>query len=126
MLFLKVLGKDGAVKFESKGNVINALYESEFVEGDRIAIRLDGYNYVAVRLDETLKESIIYLPNRSFEFRVPSKRELQACYNPKAFQGEKHLLSVREVEDDEFYSTRNISLIICTFEWAHSVTSSPR
>ena len=110
MLFLKVLGKDGAVKFESKGSVINALYESEFVEGDKIAVRLDGCNYVAIQLDETLKESIIYLPNRNYEFRIPSKRELRACYNPKAFQGDKHALCVRELEDEEVFSLRNIAL----------------
>ena len=31
-------------------------------------------------------------------------------YAPNAFQGAEHLISVREVEDDEFYAKRNIAL----------------
>ena len=31
-------------------------------------------------------------------------------YHPQAFQGDVHSISVREVQDNEFYKTRNIAL----------------
>lgn len=71
---------------------------------------LDGCNYISVKLDDTLKESIVYVPSRSFEFIIPNENVQSACYNPKAFKGDKHNLKIREVEDDEVYSYRNLAL----------------
>ena len=110
MLFLNIIDKNGAVKFLAKGSCIKAQYCGSLETGDKFQISLDGTNTIAVQLDESLQESYVYCPNKSFTFTIPSARELQMGYNPQAFQGEKHLLSVREVEDDEFYSLRNIAL----------------
>ena len=110
MLYLKITDRQNNLKFTAKGNKICETYLGMLHEGDQISIRLDGTNTLAVQLDKTLQESFIYCPNKSFIFTIPSARELEMGYNPQAFQGEKHLLSVREVEDDEFYSTRNIAL----------------
>ena len=110
MLTVKIVNKQDEEKFIQKGSSVIVVYNAEWQEGDKIKILLDGTNFLAIKLDESLQESLIYCPNKSFTFTIPSARELQMGYNPQAFQGEKHLLSVREVEDDEFYSTRNISL----------------
>ena len=110
MLYLKIIDKNKNIKFETKGNVIHHTYKGTLCEGDQIYIRLDGTNTFAVQLDATLQESYIYCPNKSFTFTIPSARELQMGYNPKVFQGDTHSISVREVEDDEFYATRNIAL----------------
>ena len=109
MIVIKITDKDGTEKFSAKGAVINAEYRGEFVEGDTIKIRLDGTKTVAVRLDPTLQESFLYLPNKSFTFAIPSKREREACYAPTAFQGKAHPITAREVEE-EFYKTRNVAL----------------
>ena len=110
MLYLKIIDKDKNIKFERRGERILETYKGEFSEGDQIYIRLDGTQTLAVKLDESLAESYIYCPNKSFTFTIPAKRELQACYHPQSFQGDTHLIFAREVEDDEFYATRNISL----------------
>ena len=109
MIFLKILNNQGKIKFSDKGYFIKSEYLGELNEGDKIQIYLDGCNVIAVQLDASLKESFLYLPNKSFTFTIPSKIELEMGYNPQCFQGNRHLLSVREV-DDEFYKKRNIAL----------------
>ena len=110
MLYLKIIGKDKQLKFAAKGSVIREVYNGEFYEGDQIHIRLDGTNFFAVQLDDTLKESFIYALNKSFTFTIPSERELQMGYAPNAFQGTKHMIFVREIVEEEFYAVRNIAL----------------
>ena len=110
MIFLKITDKNNNLKFETKGQRIEAEYLGELAEGDKISLFADGINVVAVRFDESLQESFLYLPNRSFTFKIPSERELQMGYAPMAFRGDKHVICAREVEDEEFYATRNIAL----------------
>ena len=110
MLYLKIIDKDKHLKFTAKGSEIKEVYNGEFYEGDQIRIRLDGTNFFAVQLDDTLKESFIYAPNKSFTFTIPSERELQMGYVPNAFQGKKHIIFVRELTEEEFYAVRNIAL----------------
>ena len=110
MIYLKIIDGQQKIKYENRGRTIFAVYYGEFYEGDKIQIRLDGTNTFAIQLDESMQESFIYCPNKSFTFTIPSAKELKAGYAPNVFQGDRHLISVREVEDDEFYATRNIAL----------------
>ena len=110
MLFLKVLDKNGKIKYACKGASIEKTCDCAYLPGDKVTVLLDGCSFIAVQLDESLKESIIYVPNKSFEFLIPSERERKMCYHPNAFSGQNHILRVRELEDDEFYKTRNIAL----------------
>ncbi len=110
MLYLKIVDKNKNMKFETQGSVIKETYYGKFSEGEEIYIRLDGTNTLAVKLDETLQESYVYCPNKSFTFIIPTTRELQMGYAPNAFQGDKHFIVAREVEDEEFYEDRNIAL----------------
>ena len=110
MLFLNIIDKSGAVKFSAKGACIEAQYCGSLETGDKLQIHLDGTNVLAVQLDQTLQESYLYCPSKSFTFTIPTARELQMGYNPQAFQGDTHLICAREVEDEEFYKSRNIAL----------------
>ena len=58
MLYLEIKEKNGNVKFNAKGSLINEVYTGEFKEGDQIYLRLDGVNTVAVKFDEKLEESL--------------------------------------------------------------------
>ena len=109
MLYLKIKDKEGTIKYKNQGNQLKAVYGGLLQEGDIVQISMDGVSAVALKLDESLQESFIYCPNKSFSFIIPSARELKAGYAPDAFSGERHLISVREV-DDEFYQRRNIAL----------------
>lgn len=110
MLYLKILDNKGNAKLTKRGSNINFTYDGVWEIGDKIKVLLDGCNYISVKLDDTLKESIVYVPSRSFEFIIPNENVQSACYNPKAFKGDKHNLKIREVEDDEVYSYRNLAL----------------
>lgn len=106
---LKITGKSGEVKFSEKGEKIDAEFNGAYSEGDKIVIKTGDCEYLAVKLDETLCESIVFVPNKLMEFTVPYGR-LKAGYDKDAFLGETHKISVREPSEDEVYSERNIAL----------------
>ena len=110
MLLLKILGKDKSIKFEAKGMTISTTFLGALEPGDEFVILMDGTDKMAVKLDATLAESLVYVPSKSFSFVVPTLDELEAGYSPDAFSGTEHLICAREVEDEEFFATRKISL----------------
>ena len=110
MLTLKIIGGDGTVKAEYRGMDIKAEYKGELTENDKIKVSLDGCEFIAVRLDPTLAESILWVPGKSFEFTVPTAHQLKMGYHPEAFKGDSHVITVREPEDSEIYGYRNLAL----------------
>ncbi len=110
MIKLSIIDKSGKIKAEYKGLNIKAEYNGELNAGDKIKIYLDGCFYVFAKFDKTLKESLIYLPNKRFEYVIPTKRELKDGYESGTFDGECHIISVREAEDNEIYGVRNLAL----------------
>ncbi len=110
MLTLKIIGSDGAVRFEQKGMSIDACFKGELKEGDKIRVSLSNCDFIAVKLDETLAESIVWVPNKSFDFPIPTAHQLKMGYHPDAFKGDTHVIKVREPEDEEIYGYRNIAL----------------
>ncbi len=110
MLTLKVLGKDGAVRFETRGYEIDAVYPHAYSEGDKIVVSMSEGTFIALQLDPTLRESVVAVPKRRFEFPIPTGEELKKGYHPDAFRGDSHRLIVRELPDEEIYSYRNLAL----------------
>ena len=98
------------MKFKAEGEKIDAVYENEYRFGDTIEVKISDSEYAALRLDETLKESIVYLPDKSFVFTVPFDNVREAGYDENAFSGASHKISVRIPEDEEIFSYRIISL----------------
>ena len=64
-----------------------------------------------MKLDESLAESIVFVPDGIFEFIIPTGRELASCYAPGAFCGESHRFIVAEPTDSEIFDERLISLL---------------
>lgn len=110
MIYLKIVDKEGNIKAKYSGTKINAEYLGALSEGYKIKVSLDGCFYIVAKFDPTLEESLIYLPNKSFEFTVPTVAQVVGGYNSQLFSGEKHCISVREAEDEEIYAYRNLSL----------------
>ncbi len=110
MLTLKITDTSGKLLFEKKGMNIDTCYEGLLEPGYKIRVSLNSCEFIAVKLDPTLAESIVWVPNKSFDFIVPDAAQRRACYAPGAFAGEKHPITVREPEDDEIYAYRQISL----------------
>ena len=87
---LKLLNDKGEVKFKAYGAEIDTRYNCEYEEGDKWRVELCDSDYCKIALDETMAESIIYVPDRIFEFKVPFGSERIACYGEAAFSGDSH------------------------------------
>ena len=108
ILKLKIINKDGVELFSAQGQKIEAEYKGTFSEGDKILIDAKMCEYISLKLDDTLKQSIIYVPSGKFEFNVPFG-DLRAGYAEEAFMGDTHILYAEEA--DEFaFDVRNIAL----------------
>ena len=110
IIYLKIKDVNGDIKLKSEGEKIDVVYEKEYRIGDTIEIKLSDCEYAALKLDETLTESIVYLPDKSFSFTIPFDNERTAGYDQNAFSGEHHKISVRIPDDKETFSYRVISL----------------
>ena len=106
----KLLRANGDVKFKAYGNAIDEHFHGEYEDGDKFRIELCDSEFVKLRLDDTLAESIIYVPDGTFEFTVPVGYELDSCYHPSAFRGDDHRLLCSEPDESEIYGERLISL----------------
>ena len=110
ILNLKLIRENGDVKFKAYGNEIDEHFHGEYEPGDKFRIELCDGSFVKLKLDPTLLESIVYVPDGTFEFAVPFDREREACYAPGAFSGDDHRIVVSEPTDAEIYDDRLISL----------------
>ena len=110
MINLKLLNEAGEVKFKAYGEDIDERYSGEYAPGDKFRIELCDTEFVKLSLDETLAESIVYVPDGTFEFTVPFDYERRACYGPVAFSGDSHRIRCSEPTEAEIYSERKISL----------------
>ena len=109
MIYLKLIDKQGNLKFKEQGKELKISYSGEYAEGDKIRVDITEGEFVAVKLDEKLPESIVHIPNKSFIFEVPMGSLLRG-YDKDAFAGSEHILCARELDDEEIYAYRNIAL----------------
>ena len=108
MIKLQIFNAENRSVYEAEGEEINVLYGGELTEGYKIKARADGVRFLRVQLDELLKESDVFIPNGTFEYILPSKRELDAGYAQGVFQGKEH--SIRICETQNPYKYRNLAL----------------
>ncbi len=110
ILSLKLLAENGDVKFKAYGEEIDARYDGAYEPGDKWRIELEYCEFIKIRLDKTLSESIVYVPDGTFEFPIPFDYLRNACYGKEAFAGDSHRVTVSEPTEAEIYSERLISL----------------
>jgi len=106
----KLLRENGEVKFKAYGTSIDERIPCAYEEGDRFRIELCDGEFVKLKLDETLAESIVYVPEGIFEFKVPFGGERKKCYHPDAFSGDSPRVICSEPTEAEIYGERLISL----------------
>ena len=110
ILNLKLLAANGDVKFKAYGEDIDVRYEGVYEPGDKWRLELTYCEFVRMRLDPSLAESIVYIPDGVFEFPIPFDYHRNACYGKEAFSGDSHRVTVSEPTDAEIYGERLISL----------------
>ena len=105
-----MLSDGGEVKFKAYGEEIDVHYSGEYEPGDKIRVELCDGEFVKLRLDQTLLESLVYVPDGVFEFLIPFDTERVSCYAPGAFSGDDHRIICAEPTEAEIYGERCISL----------------
>ncbi len=108
ILEVKIINASGEELFSQKGESVDTVYNGEYNDGDKIIVKADT-EYIAVKLDCEIAESIVYAPGNYIEFEVPSGK-LRAGYSDNAFSGTAHEIKAYEPSDDVKYGTRNIAL----------------
>ena len=109
MLKFDVIGKTGLKKAKAAGNKIDYVIDCDFLDGDKLRVFADSTNYISIKLNENLEESLIYLPNRYFCFAVPTERQMESCFDKETFLKKGTVISIREPSEQEIYSYRNLS-----------------
>jgi len=107
-LEVSIINADGEIVFLQSGEAIDTYYEGAFQMGDKIVIHKKDTDFIALKLDDALEESIIYAPRNVIEYPIPVENELVA-FHPDAFKGEKHHIVVYEPDDTVKYGYRNIA-----------------
>ena len=107
---IRVLDQEGNEKASasSEGAVILA-WIGQYEEGDKIVWEAaETDKYYVIRLDDTMYEDLVYLTKSQVEFVIPFE-EKKTSYNPKAFTGERHYLTMRPALEREIYAYRNLA-----------------
>ena len=94
--------RDGAVLSGMQGeNEVSLLYSGDYEPGDTIVFS-SSTKRVIVCVDQQVMPARVYLPEGSFTYRIPMAGDGLAVYPPMAFQGKKHLISIRPDESNEY------------------------
>ena len=99
----------GGVRKEEMGeNQAVLVFEEKYNRGDTIHIYVEESNaFYVIRIDDALEESLVYL-TRSYMFYTIPFGEKCISYNPKAFTGDIHYLTIRRAEEHEIQNYRNL------------------
>jgi hypothetical protein len=108
MIKLKVITKSGEQKAFYQGSFIEARIEGRLNEGDKISVSLDGCFFLGVKINK-MKESVLYLPKKFFEFTIPSEREIRGGYDEDDFNRDYTEIKLYEA-DEKAYEYRNLLL----------------
>ena len=110
MIHIKLLDRSGNVLFDKSGeNAVSAVYCGTYGDGDRIRIDTDESEWLAINLDPTVGEGLVFVPGKMFTYDIPLAT-VGVCFDKDAFSGEEHPISARTPSDDELYAQRVISL----------------
>ncbi len=113
---LKILDKNGEVRFSHSAREIDTVFNGEFSEGDKIVVSATLCEFLTISLDDVLGEVTIFNPQGRFEYEIPSK-EFSIMYSDETFAGETHKIKVREATDEEAFGVRNIALNPYDMRW---------
>lgn len=107
---LKIINKQGEVLAQACGGQEAALvYKAAYEPGDRILICAEEvHNFYWLQVDESVGKSMVYLTGDT-AYEIPFE-ERKLNLSPKAFEGERHLISIRKAWDFEYQCYRNLSL----------------
>ena len=77
-------------------------------EGDRVEITAEPGSHLIVKMDVTLAEGEVYLPDGKMSWPIP-RGEHRLAYAPGAFTGERHIITARKMEQHELEAVRDLA-----------------
>ncbi len=84
-------------------------WKGVYEEGDSIRFTMPEKNaYYVLKVDDAMEESFIYSTEQEIIYKIPFN-EKKTSYNPKAFTGELHYLSIRCAMEAECAAYRNLA-----------------
>ncbi|MGL4694480.1 hypothetical protein [Enterococcus larvae] len=99
--------------FAADGEELAVLAIKDYVyeAGDKIVVTTDEADkFFVVQLDETLSPSLIYLPQTTWEYTIPTTEEARTASVDTGFQSKRHHIMVRKAYDFEIESYQNLSV----------------
>lgn len=107
---IAVKSGDGRVKTEKRDDSqVVLVYEGSYEPGDSIMVEVPEVPaYYVIRIDDCLDEALVYLTEPVIMYHIPFE-EKKVSYNPKAFSGECHYLTVRGAAEWEANAYRNLA-----------------
>lgn len=108
---ITVKGSSDTIKAVASGEDQAVLvYEGIYEEGDLIVCSTDqpGGHYV-IRIDDCMDESFVYLAKPEVIFTIPFG-DKKVSYNPRAFAGTRHYLTIRKAKEWEILKYRNLAV----------------
>jgi hypothetical protein len=105
---------------KSKSSSAELVFIRDYQPGDRILFR--GPQWMAVRVDDTMPECLIYAPGASSEnlsYEIPYGRAEQqtgSAYAPESFAGGSHRVRLRILTKHERSGYRNLALNPCDLQ----------
>lgn len=107
---IQVLGSTGGIKAQaSDENQVILVWEGCYEDGDKIIFKAaeTGAFYV-IRVDDGMDEAVVYVTEQEVVYDIPFD-EKKTSYNPKAFTGTRHYLSLRPAKAQETAGCRNLA-----------------
>ena len=85
------------------------VFDQEYKKGDTIHLSVEkSHCFYVIRIDDALDESLVYLTDSYMLYTIPFNDKRMA-YNPKAFTGNIHYLTLRRAEEYEVNNYRNLA-----------------
>ena len=82
--------------------------DREWEEGDRIEIVSDPGSHLIVKIDVSLAEGEVYLPDGKMSWPIP-QGEHRLAYAPGAFTGKRHIITARKMAETELETIRDLA-----------------
>lgn len=91
------------------GEQSSVVYSAAYTDEDFVLVETDGdCSYCVIQLEDTMPPALVYVPDTRMSFHIPAA-DMRACYSPKSFTGNCHLLRARAATAEELTQRRNLA-----------------
>ncbi|MCA5014465.1 MULTISPECIES: hypothetical protein [unclassified Enterococcus] len=95
---------------EGKELAVLAIKNYSYEAGDKITVTVVGdHPYFVAQLDETLAPSILYLPQKTWEYIIPLEESARKASVETAFRSTRHHIMVRQAHAFEIEAYQNLT-----------------